>query len=60
MSLIFAAGLCLVNLGGVHRVSVCPVHARARLSDLTDPIAWLALRTFLIIGIAIVRFKKTE
>jgi len=48
MSLIFAAGLCPVNLGGVHRVSVCPVHTRARLSDLTGPIAWLALYTFLI------------
>jgi ABC-2 type transport system permease protein len=32
----------------------------ATLRDLTDPIAWLALYTFLIIGMAIVRFKKTE
>ena len=32
----------------------------ARLADLTTPIAWLSLYTVLIIGLAIVRFKKTE
>jgi ABC-2 type transport system permease protein len=32
----------------------------ARLRELTDPIAWLSLFTVLIIGMAVVRFKKTE
>jgi ABC-2 type transport system permease protein len=32
----------------------------ARVVDLTTPITWLAAYTVLIIGLAIVRFKKTE
>jgi ABC-2 type transport system permease protein len=32
----------------------------ARLRELADPIAWLSLFTVLIIGMAVVRFKKTE
>jgi ABC-2 type transport system permease protein len=32
----------------------------ARLAELTEPIAWLSLYTVFIIGLAIVRFKKTE
>jgi ABC-2 type transport system permease protein len=32
----------------------------ARLRELADPIAWLSLFAVLIIGMAVVRFKKTE
>jgi ABC-2 type transport system permease protein len=32
----------------------------APLSELSEPITWLAGYTVLIIGLAIVRFKKTE
>jgi len=31
----------------------------AKVSELWEPIAWLALYTFLIIGLAVARFKKT-
>ena len=31
----------------------------ASVADLVEPIAWLSLYTFAIIGIAVFRFKKT-